>query len=267
MNQNNNGNKGATVAQEVSKEIGGVPTPSNEVKNIEEDERKQTANPFAKVPQIHVERLGIHRSVSVNSLASNASSVVSAFSNATADDLEYVDKYWDAIQALRKEEEEIVLPDIEKKIAAMNEACNVQRNVSMTIKNGIKGIEDAVNELKKKHALIKEAEEKFKSSLGTLEEARIARKRIRARIQGQLTKNAVIAATKSVKRRRISSESPSQDEGKKTKRKNRKRKKSRKEGSERELVKETRLDPPTKMVVKVLEGQTFASFREDPKRG
>ena len=72
----------------------------------------------------------------------------------------------------------------------------------MTIKDGIKKINGLVEDLRKK------------------EEARVARKKIRSRIEGELTKRAILAASKQKKRSRSSSASLGMDDGgKKTKRK------------------------------------------------
>ena len=100
----------------------------------------------------------------------------------------------------------------------MNEACQVQRNVSMTIKDGIKKIKRLVEHLRKKHVQIKEAKKTYKRGLTFTEEARVTRKKIRSRIEGELTTRAILAASKHKKRSRSSSASSSiDDDGKKTK--------------------------------------------------
>ena len=62
---------------------------------------------------------------------------MSAFSNATAYDLKSAQEEWIMLQNLRKEEEEII-SKVETEIIVMKDACQAQRNVSMTIKDDIK---------------------------------------------------------------------------------------------------------------------------------
>ena len=75
--------------------------------------------------------------------AGSNGSAASAFSNASADAVRMDKKNWKEIVELRREQADNI-DRIKVEVQAMIDSCNIQKNVNMTIKDGLKKLKTLV---------------------------------------------------------------------------------------------------------------------------
>ena len=108
--------------------------------------------------------------------------MVSAFSNATIDAIKTCDRHWEEIAGLCLEQgRNIGL--IAAEVEAMTKSCNVQKNVNMTIKEGLKKIRDLVDAIDRDHKAASEKEKSYRQLQELSEELRQDRRKTHDRLQ------------------------------------------------------------------------------------
>ena len=83
---------------------------------------------------------------------------------------------------------------IKVEVQAIIDSCNIQKNVKMTIKNGLKKLKDLVVAIERDHKVARDKEHRYKRGLARTKELRKDRRKIRERVQAQVMRNVVLAS-------------------------------------------------------------------------
>ena len=100
---------------------------------------------------------------------------------------------------------------IKAEVQAMIDSCNIQKNVNMTIKDGLKKINMLIAAIDRNQISATEKEDRYQKGLVITEEDRQERKQIRERVQAQVMRNVVLASNEVSKRKRPPQEEESPD--------------------------------------------------------
>ena len=98
---------------------------------------------------------------------------------------------------------------IRAEMQAMIDSCNIQKNVNMTIKDGLKKLKTLVAVIERDQKIACEKEDRYQDGLAVTEELRQDRKKIREKLQAQVMRNVVLASNEASKRKRPSMEESS----------------------------------------------------------
>ena len=155
------------------------------------------------LPLLHVHGIPIQRSGSQSSLlnvqsAGSYENVVSVFSNALPDTVNYTNKVWREMANLHNEQARNI-DDIRTEVQTMISSCNIQKNVNMPIKDGLKIINGLVDLIVKDHSLAKKKEIFYEKDLVMAEKRRRDRRQNRERAQAQVMLNVALAAKEAPK--------------------------------------------------------------------
>jgi hypothetical protein len=194
-----------------------------------------------------------NRTGSTSSVGSNAS-FLSAFSNETIARNDVAHKERIAISEKRAKQMEL-FPLIEEQLDKMMQVCETQKNVSMTIKLGLKEVRKLVHQMRSIHQDVEKLEAVYERHVEWDEKARADRRLIRERVQAKMIRDTVLACNQKRDRGQLE-ESPDKKETKKQKRKTNNeadRDDQRNEGLGNHGI------TSKKVLVKVIQGQTYAS--------
>lgn len=203
------------------------------------------------------------------STSSHTSSVSfrSAFSNETARINALNRKERDVIDEKRAEQREL-FPLIEEQLEKMLQACETQKNISMTIKLGLREVVKLVGNMKAIHEEVDKREATYSTLYKEDEEARAGRRRIRERVQAKMIRDTVLACSQKRGRNQLGDSPGSKQQENEPK----KQKKKSNKASEMEVPRisvtprddqqkeeKTSRRMTTKVLVRVGDGQTYAS--------
>ena len=150
------------------------------------------------MPLLQVNSSPIQKSESQSSLLSVQSagsyeSAVSAFSNASPDAVKALKSFWEEIDELRLEQERNI-NDIKVELQAMTDSFNVQKNVNMTIKEGLKKIRQLVDAIDRDHQSAKAKEDFYQRLQDDCEDLRQDKRKTRERLHAKVLRNVVLAS-------------------------------------------------------------------------
>ena len=125
-------------------------------------------------------------------------------------------KNWKEIELRREQAANI--DRIKVEVQAMIDSCNIQKNVNMTIKDGLKKLKTLVPVIERDQKIACKKEDWSQDGLAVTEELRQDRKKIREKLQAQVMRNVVLASNEASKRKRPTTEesSPENRPSKKT---------------------------------------------------
>ena len=98
-------------------------------------------------------------------------------------------------------EQELNINDIKVELQAMTDSCNVQKNINMTIKDGLKKIRQLVDAIDRDHKTAKAKEDFYQRVQADCEYLRQDRRKTRERLQASFMRNVVLASNEASKRK------------------------------------------------------------------
>lgn len=152
----------------------------------------QEGNNALGVPQIILDK--VERRGSTESVTSQAS-CISILSNVSLNDIASCKQNREECIKLWKEETSCIL-DMEEEVSNMLKSCEAQRNVNMTIKDGLKSLTSLIWQVMDKHIAATKEDEKFYQSLHWSEEVRQDRKLRSDRCYSIVLRNVVLDVKK-----------------------------------------------------------------------